>query len=344
MNTLLIASANEGKIREFRHALSDQSYQVVAVSDLSEDIPEPEEYGKTFAENAVIKAQYYGEKTGMVCLADDGGMCVDILDGWPGVISARIAPNADARCTTVTEAIKKKGAKESPGTFETTLALYNPAEGTMFLAHGVTKGTVKTDIPQERLDGFGYDPIFYVDEAGKTYDEMSVAEKLRWSHRGKALNTMKHHIAKQYGHRQFLCPVALIIRDGKILLSQRSDPHRPDFDKKWEFAGGGLEFGEQPRECLVREVREEIGVEVAIERALDPFSQVQSQEGKQWKYQVVLMPYICSIIAGNPSPKEEEVLQTAWVNVDDVLTYDLVGANAIMYKQLLPAIHDYLDR
>lgn len=342
MKKLLIASANKGKVKEIRHALADAHFEVIAVSDLDEPIPEPEEYGKTFEENAVIKAKYYGKKTGMISLADDGGLCVDALDGWPGVISARIAKDADTRCDAVIKRISEIGLEESKATFVSSMALFDPQEDSLFVGTGRTQGTVHTKVPEKRLEGFGYDPIFFVDKVGKTYDEMSVAEKNRCSHRGKALSKVRYHIAKSYSPRQLAVACAVILRDGKMLLQQRSDPHRPEFHEKWEFPGGIVDYGDSIRDTVIREVKEEVGYDVVVKKGLEGHAQVQNSESPRASYQVFLHPFICEIVGGKEALADAEVLQVHWVNLEEVSNYDLVGDNSTMFTNMLPHIRDYL--
>lgn len=135
--------------------------------------------------------------------------------------------------------------------------------------------------------------------------------------------------------KHVVVPVALIVRDGKLLMSLRNDPDRPEFHKKWEFPGGGVEVGEDVRGCLIREVREETGYAVEIIRLLQ---EVFVLYRPQYEYQVYLLPYVCAITGGDGNPDDAEVLDMKFLPLDEWLTMDLIGENLAMYKKLLPEL------
>jgi XTP/dITP diphosphohydrolase len=192
---LLIASTNQGKIREFRHMLAGGAG--IEITDLTEhrELPPVEETGQTFLANACLKASEYGKSLNMWALADDSGLAVDALNGKPGVHSARWAAmhkagrgDADNN-TLLIQQLTDIPAEGRTARFICALALAD-AEGRMILT---TSGTVEGRILREPRGGggFGYDPLFLVDALGKTTGELAADEKHRISHRGKALRRMK---------------------------------------------------------------------------------------------------------------------------------------------------------
>lgn len=187
---IVLATHNAGKIREFKSILEPLGYEAVSVHDVVADIAEPEETGQTFAENARLKAEYYMKATGLPCLADDSGIAADALGGRPGVYSARYAgPDC------VDEANNQKLIKDLsvfPPEKRTvhyicSLVLIWP-DGHCVTAEGSCDGILRDFYAGH--NGFGYDPLFYVPEKGKTMAEMSMAEKNEISHRGKALKKL----------------------------------------------------------------------------------------------------------------------------------------------------------
>lgn len=186
MRTLLIASSNPGKLREFQQILNDLPVELVLPASLGLGL-EVDEDGATYAENAAKKALAYAQASGLISLADDSGLEVDALDGAPGLYSARYAPwegatDADRR----RYLLQNLQAKPRPWTarFHCTVAIATPA-GQVYFTEGFCPGEI-TD--QERgKGGFGYDPIFLLAERGVTMAELPPEEKNRISHRGRAV-------------------------------------------------------------------------------------------------------------------------------------------------------------
>ncbi len=186
MSKILVATHNAGKLEEIRALLSGLPIQLFTPDHLNLDLA-IEETGSTYAENAAIKAVAYAKASGLISLADDSGLEVDALDGQPGLHSARFAPwpgasDADRRKLL----LEKLQAKARPWSarFRCVVAIASP-EGRLKFAQGICPGEV---IPEERgANGFGYDPIFYIPELGKTMAELEMAEKNTLSHRGRAV-------------------------------------------------------------------------------------------------------------------------------------------------------------
>ena len=186
MKEIVAATGNKGKIAEFTAALAPLGYFVRPVKDFG-FIEEPEETGATFADNAILKARYYADRTGRPCLADDSGLEVDVLSGEPGVYSARYAgeqaTDADNNTKLLNE-LSRRGDETRSARFRCVLA-FCQTDGSVLTADGTCEGVI---LFQGRGDGgFGYDPLFFLPEYGKTLAEMTLEEKNSVSHRGRAL-------------------------------------------------------------------------------------------------------------------------------------------------------------
>ncbi len=182
---LLVATGNRGKQREFRSLLRG----LPVVLRFPQDVPfrrQVEENGVTYAQNAALKAQAWAQATGWLTLADDSGLEVDALDRAPGLYSARYAPqphptDADRRRYLLSNLADKP--RPWKARFVCTIAVATPT-GLLHFAEGDCPGEI---IPEERGEhGFGYDPIFWLPELGRTMAELTPAEKNRLSHRARA--------------------------------------------------------------------------------------------------------------------------------------------------------------
>lgn len=185
-NEILIATNNPGKAREFEALFGRKGWQVKTLLDYPE-IPEVEETGTTFAENALLKAETIAKQLNMLVLADDSGLKVDALGGQPGVYSARYAgePKSDAANNAkLLHELSSFRPEEKTAQFHCTLALAMPGKESLVVS-GEVEGLIIA-IPRGD-NGFGYDPLFYVPEKEKTMAELSSDEKNNISHRAKAL-------------------------------------------------------------------------------------------------------------------------------------------------------------
>ena len=183
MKTLVIASGNAGKIREFQGLLQSLP---VSVHPQPEGL-EVEETGTTFAANARLKAQAVAAATGEWALADDSGLSVDALDGAPGVHSARYAPTDPERIARLLQTLN--GSDQRQAYFCAALCVAAP-DGTILLeVEGRCDGLI-TAAPRGD-QGFGYDPIFEVAGTGRTFAEMPLAEKKQHGHRSKAFSLLE---------------------------------------------------------------------------------------------------------------------------------------------------------
>ncbi|MGI8908430.1 MAG: RdgB/HAM1 family non-canonical purine NTP pyrophosphatase [Candidatus Sumerlaeaceae bacterium] len=185
--TLLLATKNNKKVQEMREILACvDGVEVCSAAELPE-IPEPDESGQTFLENARQKAVYYAAESGLLALADDSGLVVDALMGRPGIHSSRYAATDEERISKLLGEMQMVPDGERTARFECAMVLARPGG---VLAQ--TQGTLEGIIARERrgTKGFGYDPIFYVPEAGRHLAEVDAHVKNEISHRGKALRAM----------------------------------------------------------------------------------------------------------------------------------------------------------
>ena len=196
---VVLATKNRGKVRDFADIFDQMSLSArIALLDLSEfpDFPDIPENGKTFSENALIKARAAAEFTGFISIADDSGIVVDALDGAPGIYSARFAgPGANDRENNekLLEMMKDIPESERTATFMAAVAIVSPGgmeEVVVGECHGqITAAPLGTN-------GFGYDPLFFYPPLGRTYGQMADEEKNRISHRRRAIEAAARELSK----------------------------------------------------------------------------------------------------------------------------------------------------
>lgn len=196
MDKILLATTNQGKIKELKDIFKQTGVEILSLNDLDTKYEPPVEDGKTFEDNAEIKAEYYSELTGLPCIADDSGLEVDALNFEPGVYSARYAgenaTSAENNKKLIDE-IKALGLESSLAFYSCVLCLYDHKTGFKKCTYGKCYGEIK--ITPRGSNGFGYDPYFYVFD--KSVAEMSMEEKAKISHRGKAAIMMLPYINKK---------------------------------------------------------------------------------------------------------------------------------------------------
>lgn len=188
LKKIVIASHNQGKVAEIREMLAPFEVEVVSADDLS--LPDVEETGTTFEENARLKAETLARISGFPCLGDDSGLCVDALDGRPGVYSARYAPkdadgkrNFDKAMDKLIGELSEKQAEDWSAHFSCVLALAVPGQKTRVF-EGRVDGRI---VPEKSGDkGFGFDPVFMPEGFDKTFANFTPEEKAKVSHRGRA--------------------------------------------------------------------------------------------------------------------------------------------------------------
>ena len=186
MKKVIFATGNEGKMKEIREILGDLDIELLSLKDagIHADIVED---GKTFEENAQIKAKAICDLTGEIVLADDSGLEVDYLDKAPGIYSARFLgedTSYDVKNTYILDKLTDVKGDDRSARFVCVIACFMP-DGTSFTVRGTIEGIIADKISGE--NGFGYDPIFYVPEFGCTTAELPPEKKNEISHRGRAL-------------------------------------------------------------------------------------------------------------------------------------------------------------
>ncbi|WP_353894242.1 RdgB/HAM1 family non-canonical purine NTP pyrophosphatase [Proteinivorax hydrogeniformans] len=188
MTKLLLATGNYKKIEEISNILGEKFQEFLSFADYG--LVSPSEDADTFAGNALIKARYGSQKTGLPTLADDSGLCVKFLDGEPGIHSARYSETGDdiSNYKKLLENLKGVSNEKRYAYFHTSIALVYPS-GRTVIAHGKLEGYI-TSSPKGN-NGFGYDPVFYLPEFKKTLAELDPIEKNAISHRRKALENLQ---------------------------------------------------------------------------------------------------------------------------------------------------------
>jgi len=190
MKKILLASNNPGKIREIQAMLANDGIEIVPQSAF--EIPDVEEVGLTFVENAILKARHASKLSGLPAIADDSGLEVDALGGAPGVFSARYAgPDANdvANNAKLLRELRDIPDAERTARFRCIMVFLRHAQDpSPLIGQGAWEGMILRELRGEQ--GFGYDPLFFVPEKGCASAELPPDEKNRLSHRGKALKEL----------------------------------------------------------------------------------------------------------------------------------------------------------
>lgn len=203
--TLVIATRNKGKTAEISQMLSGYPVTVKDLNDFG-PIPEIEEDGETFDENAYKKSSFAARVLGLPALADDSGLCVNALGGQPGVHSARFAGKAatdEQKCAKLLEMLKN--AEDRSAEFVCIISIAVPT-GAALTYEGRCEGVIAPEIAGQ--NGFGYDPVFYYPPLAKTFAQLSAKEKNRVSHRGRALFELREEFDKVLQWIDLQMPVA----------------------------------------------------------------------------------------------------------------------------------------
>lgn len=197
MNKIVLATGNQGKVREMADLLAEFGFDVMAQSEFN--VSDVAETGTTFIENAIIKARHAAKQTGMAAIADDSGLEVDYLAGAPGVYSARYAGEgaSDAdNLNKLLEAMQGVPQDQRTARFHCVLVLMRHADDpTPLVCHGKWEGRILEQA--HGSNGFGYDPVFFVPEENCASAELEPARKKQLSHRGQALNKLFQAIEEQ---------------------------------------------------------------------------------------------------------------------------------------------------
>ncbi len=196
MTKIIIATSNEGKMKEFRAILAHKDVEIMSMKEAGIDI-EIDENGTTFEENAAIKAKTVCDYSGCLCLSDDSGLVIDCLNGEPGIYSARYLGHDtpyEEKNRIITERLKDVPEEKRSARFVCAVAAAFP-DGRVMTVKDTMEGRI-ADAPSGK-GGFGYDPIFFFPPKGITSAEMTAEEKNSVSHRGKALRKMAALLEKE---------------------------------------------------------------------------------------------------------------------------------------------------
>ena len=194
---LLVATTNKGKMHEIQALLAGSGLEVLNLGNFPK-MDEVEEKGTSFRENAILKAEEYGKHCGLLTLADDSGLEVDILNGEPGIYSARYGgpgkTDAD-RNELVLRKVKRYEDHQLTARFRCVVAIWEPCSNKTQTFEGTEEGLILKELRGEQ--GFGYDPLFYFPPYGKTLGQVSRSEKEKISHRGQAVRKAVKYIRTQ---------------------------------------------------------------------------------------------------------------------------------------------------
>lgn len=183
MRKLVVATRNRGKVDELSRLLAGLPFEIVSLLEYP-GIPEVEETGATFEENAILKASAAAGHTGELSIADDSGLEVDVLDGAPGVMSSRFAATTAERNSKLLQMMVAVPDDKRTARFRCVIAIASP-EGLVSTCEGTVEGLIAREPKGEQ--GFGYDPVFYIPSLGRHMAELAPEEKDSVSHRGIAM-------------------------------------------------------------------------------------------------------------------------------------------------------------
>lgn len=192
MKKILFISHNNGKVADLKSMLEPLGYEVISANDL--ELPDIPETGETFEENALIKVRVGHEATGLPCIADDSGLCVDALSGKPGVYTARYSEDRPQGTPYTSKLLGELEAMDNSSRgaqFECRIA-YIDASGAEHIFAGSVEGTL-ADVDRGN-DGFAYDFVFIPKGESHTFAEMGKAKKNTFSHRGNAMRKFLEHL------------------------------------------------------------------------------------------------------------------------------------------------------
>jgi len=340
MQKILIATSNKGKFSEMKTFLNDLPFEFISLEDVAKNLEEPVEDEPTIEGNAILKAKYYAEKTGYVSVADDGGLFIDALNGWPGVKTARVGNTDEERRAGVIEKIKDLEEDKRNASFRLALALYDPQTKSQFLCVGERKGIV-LEKGKQGPNTWGYNELFYLEDLKKTYGELTPEEKNATSHRGKALTKIKYFLQNNYCAKHIVVALPMIIKDGKLLITKRNDPHRPEFHEKWEFPGGIVDFGETGETTAVKEAKEEADLDVEVVKQIANIC-IKDHTFPSFSYQVYLVPYACKLLGGDGNFNKSEVLDMKWIELDKHRDLDFLEGDNDFLDEIMDELKEII--
>ena len=195
---LVLASRNRHKLQELQAICTELGVEVLSEEDVGLDL-DVEETGTTFEENSLLKAQAVTKASGLPAIADDSGLVVDALDGAPGVYSHRFGNQPDdlSRCRYLLDRLRDTDEEDCTARFVSVITCLFP-DGRKIVARGVCEGVIIREM--RGSNGFGYDPVFYLPQFGRTFAELTAEEKNDVSHRGNALRIFAEKYKEMFPH------------------------------------------------------------------------------------------------------------------------------------------------
>lgn len=193
---IILATKNEGKIKEFEKLTEGMNIEILSILD-NIDFPDVVEDGKTFEENSAKKAKEIAEYTGIITVSDDSGLCVDMLNGEPGIYSARYSGENATDCSNMEKLLKNLSniqKEKRKAHFVSVVSIAFP-DGSVKSFRGETEGEILFE--KEGNNGFGYDPIFYSYDLKKSFGNAMPEEKKSVSHRGRAFQKLKKEVLEK---------------------------------------------------------------------------------------------------------------------------------------------------
>lgn len=192
---LVIATRRKEKIREIKELFQNLALKIISLADINFPQIEPEETENSYQGNAILKARFYGLKSGLSVLADDTGLEIDALPGKLGVKSKRYLKGSDKdRYQKLLQEMSKIPKGKRQARFITVLAFFNPNNDSLKTTKGICQGRIAFNA--QGVNGFGYDPVFIVDKLNKRNSELTLTEKNQVSSRAKAANKMKQYLSQ----------------------------------------------------------------------------------------------------------------------------------------------------
>ena len=187
--TLVFATSNVGKLKEIREMLEPLGYRILSLDDVHLEVEHPED-SETYEGNSRFKADDIVARCDCPVIADDSGLSIEALNGFPGVHSARFLEGHPYSEKNRAILEMMKDIKDRRASYFTVITYIDKKKGVEVSFPGENKGEIAVSVDEHPINGFGYDPYFYIPEKGKTMAEMSLAEKNGLSHRGKALRKL----------------------------------------------------------------------------------------------------------------------------------------------------------
>ncbi len=197
MQKILIATTNSGKFNEFVSEYKDLAIKFVSLRNLKLDKIDLAEPHQTMWENALHKAKFFAQKSGLVTITEDTGFFIEHLGGKPGVEAKRFAPTEKGRIQKVLRLLKGVPPAKRGAYFETKACLYDPQKDSFTIFSGKANGVISEQPAGEERPGMDYDAIFYYPPLKKNFSELSILDKNNVSHRGQVIHQIKLFLAKQ---------------------------------------------------------------------------------------------------------------------------------------------------